>query len=451
MTQQHAQPPLMNVNVILVDDERAMRESIAQWLTLADCSITTFSDSAEAVSHVTPDFPGVVVTDLKMPGIDGLGVLESVMAIDPDIPVVLITGHGDVNSAVDAMRQGAYDFIEKPFEPERLLSTIHRASEKRDLVLQNRALRQQAVRSNSLEESLIGECPAMRQIRADIRQFAAIDINILLVGETGTGKEVVARCLHDLSSRHEKPFNAIDCGALSAERIERDLFGEAGSRSSPGPFELAQGGTVFLDEVTNMPPDQQIKLLRVLEQREVQRVGASEANTLDIRLLSAANSTLSDVVANGHFRKDLYFRLNTIEMTLPPLRHRDDDGVLLFQVFTKKACQLYQRELPDITAQDITAIRTHAWPGNVRELKNAAERFVLYQTMRVQEVLHVTDTTVNRTLSDQVHAFEKSIIEYALTQCNGSISHAAEYLRVPRRTLNDKLQRHGIDRDEFMR
>lgn len=440
----------MKAHTLLIDDERAMRESIAQWLELADNDVTTFADSRTALASITPDFKGVVVTDLRMPGLDGMGVLESILDIDDDIPVVLITGHGDVNSAVDAMRRGAYDFIEKPFEPERLLSTINRACEKRDLVLQNRALRKLADTGRSLEERLLGECSAIRRMRDEIAQFASIDVNILLVGETGTGKEVIARCLHDFSKRAREPFVAIDCGALSRERIEESLFGESGADGDRGPFERARGGTVLLDEVTNMSPDHQVKLLRVLEQREVQRVGDVLPHSLDIRLVSAANSSLDRALADEGFRKDLYFRLNTIEMKVPPLRRRDDDCILLFEHFIRQASQRYQRELPAIRSQDITALRSHAWPGNVRELRNVAERFVLYQTQSVHEVLQADSAPVRKTLMDQVQAFEKSIIEYALSQCQGNIGDTAAFLDVPRRTLNDKLQRHEIDRELFL-
>lgn len=437
----------MSTSVILIDDERAMRESISQWLDLADCSVMAFSDSSEALGHIDSNFAGVVVTDLKMPGLDGVGVLQSVVATDPDIPVVLITGHGDVNSAVDAMRQGAYDFIEKPFEPERLLSTINRAREKRDLVMQNRHLIRKARHNRSIEERLIGECASIRQTREEIAQFASVDVNILLIGETGTGKEVVARCLHDFSDRKNKPFAAIDCGVIPSDRVEYDLFGEAGSNQSQGPFELARGGTVLLDEITNMPLEHQVKLLRVLEQREVKRVGSAQTHSLDIRLLTAANDSLTQALESDLFRQDLYFRLNTIEIKLPPLRQREDDCVLLFEHFTKQASQLYERELPTVTSRDITALRTHAWPGNVRELKNVAERFVLYQTQSVQTLLQAGSNPRMNSLNDQVQAFEKSIIEYALNHCDDSINKAADFLSVPRRTLNDKLQRHGIERN----
>lgn len=440
----------MKQTVILIDDERAMRESIAQWLDLADCSVRTFADAQEALSLIHTDFDGVVITDLKMPAIDGMGVLDAVIAIDRDIPVVLITGHGDVNSAVEAMRVGAYDFIEKPFQPERLLSTIKRAGEKRDLVLQNRRLVQRASMGRSIEERLIGDCAAIRTIRAQITEFAAIDVNILLIGETGTGKEVIARCLHEFSPRIDKPYRAIDCGALPAERIEHSLFGELGSENNRGPFELAKGGTVLLDEVTNMPLEQQVKLLRVLEQREVQRVGEHDTQSLDIRLVSAANSSLAQLIDQQKFRTDLYFRLNTIELQLPPLRERDDDCILLFEHFSQRAAQLHKRDTPPLSSQDVTALRKHSWPGNVRELKNLAERFVLYQSDSVHDLLSPdVDKDTRKTLNAQVSAFEKSIIVYAMTQCNGQISDAADYLGLPRRTLNDKLQRHKIDREQF--
>jgi len=332
----------MIVQVMVIDDERAMRESVSQWLSLADCEVTSFSDSTLALSKIEPHFDGVVVTDLKMPALDGMGVLDAIMEIDPDIPVVLITGHGDINSAVDAMRNGAYDFIEKPFQPERLLSTIKRASEKRQLVLQNRQLRQRAESSRSLEERLLGECASIRKIRQDILQFAGVDVDVLIVGETGTGKEVVARALHDFGHRKMQSFKPLDCGALPQENTEQLLFGSAESTQPQGVFEQANGGTVFLDEVTNMPLTQQIKLLRVLEQREVQRIGESSPRSLDIRVVSAANASLDKCIADGEFRTDLFFRLNTLEIRMPALRDRDDDCVMLFEHFATSAGAAYQ-------------------------------------------------------------------------------------------------------------
>ncbi|MFK7858720.1 MAG: sigma-54-dependent transcriptional regulator [Granulosicoccus sp.] len=437
----------MNLRVLLIDDERAMRESISQWLSLADCSVESFADSQDALIHVTDHFEGVVVTDLRMPTVDGMGVLKAVMDIDSDIPVVLITGHGDVNSAVDAMQHGAYDFIEKPFQPERLLSTIKRAGEKRELVLQNRHLLQRAESGRSIEERLLGECASIRTIRKNIIQFADVDVDVLIIGETGSGKEVVAHALHDFSSRRTASFKAVDCGAIPRNLIEQALFGSSDEGIAAGPFEQAEGGTVFLDEVTNMPAEQQVKLLRVLEQREVQRIGESNTRDLNIRVLSAANALLDQHVSDGDFRSDLLFRLNTLEMRLPPLRERDDDCVLLFEHFTSRASANYQREIPSIRSRDITALRAHDWPGNVRELKNVAERFVLYQVEPVSNLIRPADRVPNRPgFAQQVQAFEKSIIEYALNRCHGNISDSADYLGLPRRTLSDKLQKYGIER-----
>jgi len=438
----------MNQRVLFIDDERAMRESVAQWLSLADCSVECFARGTDALELITHELDGIVITDLRMPELDGMGLLDAILNIDPDIPVVIITGHGDINSAVEAMQNGAYDFIEKPFQPERLLSTIRRAAEKRELILQNRQLRKRAESGRSIEERLLGNCARMRKVRTDIAQFSDVDVDVLLIGETGTGKEVVARALHDFSARKSQPFKALDCGSIPDDQVEHSLFGQSDKALHTGPFEQANGGTVFLDELSNMPVSQQVKLLRVLEQREVQRIGENSVRPLDIRVLSAVNASLDESLSSGDFRRDLLFRLNTLEMRLPPLRERDDDCVLLFEHFVGTASATYQRESPSITSQDITALRTHRWPGNVRELKTVAERFVLYQKERVTDLIMPGDATSRpANFAQQMQAFEKSVIEYAMKECNGKLTEVSEYLGLPRRTLSDKLQKHGITRD----
>jgi len=438
----------MNQRVLFIDDERAMRESVAQWLSLADCSVECFARGTDALELITHELDGIVITDLRMPELDGMGLLDAILNIDPDIPVVIITGHGDINSAVEAMQNGAYDFIEKPFQPERLLSTIRRAAEKRELILQNRQLRKRAESGRSIEERLLGNCACMRKVRTDIAQFSDVDVDVLLIGETGTGKEVVARALHDFSARKSQPFKALDCGSIPDDQVEHSLFGQSDKALHTGPFEQANGGTVFLDELSNMPVSQQVKLLRVLEQREVQRIGENSVRPLDIRVLSAVNASLDESLSSGDFRRDLLFRLNTLEMRLPPLRERDDDCVLLFEHFVGTASATYQRESPSITSQDITALRTHRWPGNVRELKTVAERFVLYQKERVTDLIMPGDATSRpANFAQQMQAFEKSVIEYAMKECNGKLTEVSEYLGLPRRTLSDKLQKHGITRD----
>ena len=442
--------------VVLVDDERAMRDSIRQWLELADRGVDAFADAREALERVGADgaaFDGVVVTDLKMAGLDGMAVLEAVRTIDEAIPVILITGHGDVTNAVRAMRRGAHDFIEKPFSPERLLSTIERALGTRALVLQNRALRARVDAGPALEDRLLGECEAMRAVRREILNLAPVDVDVLVVGETGTGKELIARALHDHGPRAGHPFRAVDCSAIPDARAEAELFGEGAGESGaprPGPFELASGGTLLLDEVLNMPVTQQAKLLRLLESREVRRVGASEARAFDVRLVAAAGDALDAALEAGELRRDLYFRLARVEIRVPPLRERDDDAALLFEHFTRLAAARFERPLPKIGGADVAALRSHAWPGNVRELRNVAERFVLYGDAGVPALLDApAPEPSRRPLVEQVQAFERAMIEHALERARGALSRVGEELGLPRRTLNDKLQRYAIDRDRF--
>ena len=422
-------------HVVLIDDERAMRESISQWLALANFEVSAFSNGVEAIDTLKNDFEGIVVTDLRMPDFDGMDVVRKTMEIDSDIPVILITGHGDVDSAVKAMQIGAYDFIEKPYEPDRLLTAISRAAEKRHLIVQNRLLQHKVNNAPDMNQRLLGQSAAMRQLRKEIAEFAHIDINILLCGETGSGKEVIARCLHDFGKRSEKTFHAIDCGALPSDGLEIDLFGTGGKNGQPGQLALANGGTLFLDDILNMPVDQQVKLLRVLQSREIRPVGETESSVIDIRVVSAANETLQKALKSEQFRGDLYFRLNTIELTVPPLRERDNDVIELFEHYTRKSAQVYERELPTTSNHDIAALKSYHWPGNVHELKNVAERFVLYRTQAVADILNIdADSPPIENLQKQMQAFERSMIEFALSQNNGNINDVCKQLGLPRRT-----------------
>ncbi len=440
--------------VFLIDDERAMRESISQWLDLAGLQVKSFADGAEALNGIDAHFNGVVVTDLRMAKIDGMSVLKAVREIDADLPVVMITGHGDVASAVLAMRHGAYDFIEKPFQPERLTSAITRALNTRSLVLKYRALRARVATDAGLEQRLLGDCEAIRKIRSEIINLADVNVDVLLIGETGTGKEVIARCLHDAGPRSDAPFRVIDCSAIPSTHTEMALFGEAGDHERASPFELATGGTLLLDELIHMPTEQQVKLLRVLEEREVQRVGDHRTRPFDVRLISTADDALTNALESGDFRKELYFRLNAIEIRVPPLRERGDDVSLLFDHYTQRAAKAHGRDFRQPNVQDRASLHSHHWPGNVRELRNVAERFVLYDGHPVAQLIANEEvqpevSTSKRHLADAVNAFEKSLIEQALKQSDGDTTAAAETLGLPRRTLSDKLQRHGINREDF--
>lgn len=451
----------MTSQVVLIDDEATMRRSVEQWLALSDLEVSAFSNGLEALKTLSPDFAGVVVSDVKMPHINGLELMEAVHQIDPDIPVVLMTGHGEIAMAVDAMKRSAYDFLEKPFSPEQLLEIAKRALERRSLLLENRALRRRLAEASGLSRQLIGDSPQIEKLRHDIADLASTNVSVLLSGETGSGKEVVARALHDFGNRGANPFVAINCGAIPEALFESELFGHiAGAftgaqTSKEGAFEYANGGTVFLDEVTSLPHTMQVKLLRILQEKQVTRVGTNKPIPIDVRIIAATNEDIADAMSAERFRSDLYYRINTIELHIPPLRDRDRDIDALFSHFVKLAEQEFGREAPDLKTQDYAALRAHKWPGNVRELKNVAERFTLArQGVRsgLGEILsnrpeqNNTDPTP---LVDQMNEFEKSVIAQALNRCGGSISDVMELLDIPRRTLNEKMLRHGLTKDDY--
>ena len=451
----------MTKPIILIDDEKAMLRSVEQWLNLSNFSVTAFSNARSAYESLTADFTGVIVSDIKMPDMDGLALLSAVKELDPEIPVILMTGHGDVPMTVKAMKQGAYDFLEKPFSPERLADIVTRAFEQRTLLLENRRLKKQLADSSGLSRYLIGESEVMRDLRSELVHLAATDVNVLLQGETGTGKELAARALHDFSHRAQFPFQAINCGAIPDELFESEFFGhKAGAFTGAGDarigaFEYASGGTVFLDEVTSLPLPMQVKLLRVLQERKVQRLGANTLIDIDVRVVAAANEDISQAVASGELRDDLYYRLNTIELHIPPLRERGEDILLLFKYFVSLAEKQFEHSANDLMASDMKALRAHAWPGNVRELKNIAERFVLSRShgaSDLERLIHSKaqnkkDLSTTCSLAEQTARYEKSLIEQSLKQHEGNISAVMDDLSVPRRTLNDKMNRYGLERD----
>lgn len=450
-------------HVLLVDDEEAMRTATAQWLDLAGYSVTAMVDARSALEQLTVDFDGVVISDVKMPRMDGMALQQAIAAIDSDIPVVLVTGHGDVSMAVEAMRNGAYDFIEKPYAPERLLEIARRACDKRRLVLENRALRRRLDEASDIERRLIGHSAPMRRLRQDVADIADTPASVLIQGDTGTGKEVVARCLHELSSRAKANFVAVNCAAIPENVFESELFGhEAGAFTGAqkrriGKIEHASGGTLFLDEIASMPLLMQVKVLRALQEREIVRIGANDPVPVDIRLVSASNVDLSEAVASGAFRSDLYYRLNVVELRLPPLVERNGDLPLLFEFFAAEAGRLYQRPVPALNAEGLVALSAHAWPGNVRELKNIAERYVLSSiplAERLPAILgqlkDATGDNEGKSLADLTNDFERRILEGSLRRHGGNIQAVMDELGLPRRTLNQKMSNHGLERRDFV-
>ena len=368
---------------------------------------------------LSADYDGIVVTDLKMEGVDGMALLSHVQELDPDLPVVMITGHGDIQIAVEAMRRGAYDFIEKPFEPDRFLDVVRRASEKRKLVLDNRQLRR-LVTEPRLATRIVGNSRASETLRAQVAELAATDASVVIYGETGVGKDLVARCLHDFGRRSARNYVAINCAAVPETMAESEFFGhESGAftgatKSRPGKIEHANGGTLFLDEIDSMPLGTQAKLLRVLQEREVERLRIEPQHCRGLSAPSRrARSTFKRPPPSSGFAPDLYYRLCVAEITVPPLRQRRDDILLLFQYFAQSAALAHGREVRPLTAAASDKLLKHDWPGNVRELRNAAERHALGLGVTASAA---AETATSPSLADQVEAFERATIEQCLIE-----------------------------------
>ncbi len=444
--------------VILVDDEPHVRAAGEQALELAGYKAEAFSQAAPALERLSIDWPGILVTDIRMPGVDGLELMARAQAIDPDLPVVLVTAHGDIAMAVDAMRKGAYDFIEKPFPADQLVEVVARALEKRALTLENRELRRALRAQEGIGPRIVGRTEVMRHVQRRLLTIAETDADCLIVGETGVGKEVAARTIHQHSRRKDGYFVAINCSALPPDLIESELFGhEAGAFTGAqakrvGKFEHSGGGTLFLDEIDSMPMAMQAKILRVLQERVVERLGSNEPIALDLRIVAATKIDLREAASAGNFREDLYYRLAVATVELPPLRERREDVPLLFQHFLLAAAARYERSPPQTTHDQLAGLMGHDWPGNVRELRNLAERCVLFGEGDISNISgwlsHEGETATS--LPEQMAAFEKSVIAQALQQTMGSVRNAAEILHIPRKTLYDKLQKHGMRRDNLV-
>ena len=443
---------------MLVDDEAHIRVAASQALELAGLKVTALETAEQALQHIDATWPGAVISDIRMPGVDGMTFLQRARSIDADLPVILITGHGDVSMAVGAMRAGAYDFIEKPFAVDDLVDTVMRALDKRALTIENRRLREELAVQSKPGPRIIGNTPAMHRLRQTIAEIADTDADVLVTGETGTGKELVARALHENSRRRDHNFVAVNCGAVPDNLIESELFGhEAGAFTDArsrriGKFEHANHGTVFLDEIESMPPNVQVHLLRVLQERAIERLGSNELIPLDLRVVAATKVDLRDAAVRGAFREDLFYRLGVVMVDIPPLRERREDIPLLFQHFVLVAGAHYQREPPPPSARQFRRLMHEDWPGNVRELRNAAERYVLLGEScgyDIDRLLGGEADTPAMTLPQQIECFERGLIEQQLKASNGSIKATMAALGLPRKTLYDKMKKYGLVRDDF--
>ncbi|MDK9559356.1 sigma-54 dependent transcriptional regulator [Marinobacter sp. M216] len=444
-------------SVIFVDDEPHIRQAISQTFALEELPVACFEDAPSALELISPEYEGVVLCDYNMPGMDGLEMLDRIRDVDEAIPVIILTGQGDISTAVSAMQQGAYDFIEKPFDHEELIELLRHALEKRHLALENRRLKAQLRHLARPGPRILGDSPTMQKVMAMVDPVLDISANILLHGETGAGKDALARYIHENSRRSAHNFVAINCGAVPENLIESELFGhEAGAFTGAdkrriGKIEHAHQGTLFLDELESMPMPLQVKLLRVLEEQKVERLGSNQVQDVDVRIIAATKADLKALSDQGEFRSDLYYRLNVVKVDIPPLRERKEDIPLLFHHFVLIAAARYDRESVPLDAGQAARLMQHSWPGNVRELRNLAERYVLLGPAALDG--NAGDGTANvagrQTLTEMMDGFERSAIISALNACHGSIKDTMVQLGIARKTLYDKMKKHGLDKAEF--
>ncbi|NIF82215.1 sigma-54-dependent Fis family transcriptional regulator [Comamonas sp. Tr-654] len=437
-----------SLQVLIVEDDADVAMACEQTMRLEGLDCVCASSAEQALKRLSPDFAGVVVSDIRLPQMSGLGLLAAIRALDAELPVILITGHGDISMAVQAMKDGAADFLEKPFAPERLVETVRRALERRRLVLEVRSLRQQLQSRDVLQHQLLGRSLPMRQLRSTLQSLAASEADVLIWGETGTGKERVARSLHESSRRKSGNFVAINCGGLPETLFDSEMFGsEAGAftgagKKRIGKIEHASGGTLFLDEIESMPLAMQAKLLRVLQERVLERLGSNTLIPVDCRVIAATKVDLLELSRQGLFRSDLYYRLNVATVNLPPLRERREDVALLFEHFALQAAARHQRPVAELTPQRLQTLLAQDWPGNVRELRNAAERITLGLDAGISPSGAAPGTVAS--LASTMESIERSLISEALRNNEGNLTRTAQALHTPKTTLHDKIRKHGL-------
>ncbi|ELC3158383.1 sigma-54-dependent Fis family transcriptional regulator [Vibrio harveyi] len=440
--------------IALIEDDDIVRQATSQWLQLAGFDVTAFSLGEEGKAAILSQEFDAIVSDVRLPDTDGLSILESLIANHIPTPVILITGHGDVDMAVGALQNGAFDFIEKPFQPERLSQRVTDAVESYRAQTSTQDRQEYLSSVSGLEEVLIGRSRVMQQLREQVAKLARIDTNVIIYGETGCGKELVATSLHNESQRRTYHFVPINCGAIPENLFESELFGhEAGAftgagKKRIGKLEYADKGTLFFDEIESMPLSMQVKVLRSLQEHTVERVGGNQQISVDLRVIAAAKEDLND---HGEFRQDLYYRLNVAQIYLPPLREREEDALILFEHFALKS----NPGSRPLSEADRKAILAYAWPGNVRELRNVAMRFALDETVSVMEILSsrpsstTEETQAGVPLAIQLHNFERKVLHDSLVRHEGRITDVMVELDLPRRTLNQKMQKFGLNRSDY--
>jgi DNA-binding NtrC family response regulator len=447
----------VKLTILVADDEKNIREGLREALALDGYEVATAADGKEALDAVTRGDVDLLITDLKMPRLSGEELLKNVASQFPTMPVIILTGHGTIESAVQAMHDGAYDFLTKPVNLDRLSLLVKRALASRELAVQNRAMQEELERRSGFA-SIIGRSAEMKQVFEMVRQVAPSRSSVLITGESGVGKEMIAEALHYNSPRKDKPFIKLHCAALTESLLESELFGhEKGAFTGAiarkrGRFELAHLGTLFLDEIGEINQNVQIKLLRVLEEKKFERVGGEETVETDVRLIAATNRDLKEAITKGTFREDLYYRLNVVNIHIPPLRERKEDIPLLVAAFLKEFSQENDKPIEGIDAKARLALYNYSWPGNVRQLRNSLESAVvlakgttitmddLPPNIRGETGTDSLRLTVGASLAD----VEKEVIRSTLAREGGNKSRTAEILGIGRKTLHRKIEEYGL-------
>lgn len=456
----------MNHRILVVDDKENIRKVLKALLVQQGFNVTEAKDGIDALALLQKDKFDTIITDLRMPNLDGLGLLSAVLKKYPDIPVILITAHETVESAVSALKMGAFDYISKPFEKEEMLQVIKKALKTHESKLKGPS-------DSEVHSDLISQSPKMREVLMIIRKVSDSPSTVLITGESGTGKELVARALHQNSSRNKNPFITINCSAIPAPLIESELFGyEKGAftgavTSKPGRFELADTGTLFLDEIGEISLEMQSKLLRALQESELERVGGIETIKIDIRLIAATNKDLFEEVKKGNFREDLYYRLNVVPVYLPPLRERKEDFPHLIDFFIRKYNKKLGKNIHSVDRRAMELLVNYKWPGNIRELENVLERMILLSDREIltienipSEISQLSDITIPFITPDMLSGgsfkdivkettqkIEKDLIISALKKTHGNVTKAAKSLGISRKSLQNKIKR-GIPHGE---